>query len=84
MVLHLYYLPEQNEEKALQESLKALAEIYPMLKAELVVRQGKFSPDVVEQVSKEFGVPVNNIFIGAPEQKHTFSIQDMGGVRVIF
>jgi len=84
VVLHLYNHPEQNEEKALKESLKALAEIYPMLSAELVVRQGKFSPDVVEAVSKEFGVPVNNIFIGAPEEKHAFSIQDLGGVRVIF
>jgi hypothetical protein len=35
-------------------------------------------------VSKEFGVPKNNIFIGAPEEKHSFSIQDLGGVRVIF
>ena len=84
IVLHLYNHPEQNEEKQLKESLKALGEIYPVLKAELIVRQGKFSPDVVEAVSKEFGVPVNNIFIGAPEEKHAFSIQDLGGVRVIF
>ncbi|MGA7874536.1 MAG: amino acid permease, partial [Desulfoferrobacter sp.] len=26
----------------------------------------------------------HNIFIGAPEQKHSFSIEDLGGVRVIF
>lgn len=84
VVLHLYNHPQQNEEKALQESLKALGEIYPMLTAELVVRQGKFGPATIDTVSREFGVPVNNIFIGAPEEKHTFSIQDLGGVRVIF
>jgi amino acid transporter len=84
VVLHLYNNPEQNEEESLKHSLKALEEIYPMLKAELVVRQGKFSPDVVEAVSKEFKVPINNIFIGAPEEKHAFSIQELGGVRVIF
>ena len=84
VVLHLYNHPEHNEEKALKESLKALGEIYPVLKAKLVVRKGKFSPEVVEAVSKEFGVPVNNIFIGAPEEKHEFSIKDLGGVRVIF
>jgi hypothetical protein len=84
VVLHLYNHPEQNEEKALQESLKALGEIYPMLTAELVVRQGKFGPGIIDTVSKEFGVSVNNIFIGAPEEKHAFSIQDLGGVRVIF
>ena len=40
--------------------------------------------EIVDAVSKEFGVPINNIFIGAPEEKHSFSIQDLGGVRVIF
>jgi hypothetical protein len=48
------------------------------------VRKGKFGPETINAVSKEFEVPVNNIFIGAPEEKHTFSIQDLGGVRVIF
>lgn len=55
-----------------------------MLKVELVVRQGKFGPKIVEAASKEFNVPVNNIFVGAPEEKHTFSTLDLGGVRVIF
>ena len=73
-----------NEESSLKESLKALEEIFPMLKIELVVRKSKFGPEIIEAVSKEFEVPVNNIFIGAPEEKHSFSIQDLGGVRVIF
>ena len=55
-----------------------------MLKVKLVAREGKFGPEIIEAVSKEFGVPTNNIFIGAPEEKHAFSIQDLGGVRVIF
>ena len=84
VVLHLYNHPEHNEESSLKESLKALGEIFPMLKVELVVRKSKFGPEVVDAVSREFGVPVNNIFIGAPEEKHAFSIQDLGGVRVIF
>ena len=84
VVLHLYNHPEHNEEAALKESLKALAEIFPMLKVELIVRQGKFGPETIDAVSREFRVPVNNIFIGAPEEKHSFSIQDLGGVRVIF
>jgi hypothetical protein len=84
VVLHLYNHPEYNEESSLKESLKALEEIFPMLKIELVVRKSKFGPEIIEAVSKEFGVPVNNIFIGAPEEKHSFSIQALGGVRVIF
>ncbi len=84
VVFHLYPNPGQSEEEALKRSLEALEEIYPMLKVKLVVREGKFGPETIEAVSQEFGVPPNNIFIGAPEEKHAFSIQDLGGVRVIF
>ncbi|MBW1994304.1 MAG: APC family permease [Deltaproteobacteria bacterium] len=84
IVIHLYSNPGQNEEKSLREVLKIIEEIYPTLKIELVVREGKFGPEIIEEVSKEFGVAHNNIFIGAPEEKHSFSIQDLGGVRVIF
>ena len=84
IVLHLYNQPEYNKEKYLAESLKTLHEIFPFLKTQLVAREGKFGSDIINSVSKEFGVPVNNIFIGAPEEKHSFSIQDLGGVRVIF
>jgi amino acid transporter len=84
IVLHLYNQPEYNKEKYLAESLKTLHEIFPFLKTQLVAREGQFGSDIINSVSKEFGVPVNNIFIGAPEEKHSFSIQDLGGVRVIF
>jgi amino acid transporter len=84
VVLHLYNHPEQNKEQDIQESLSTLREIYPRLKSDLVVRKGKFDSKIIDELSKEFGVPINNIFIGAPEEKHAFSIQDLGGVRVIF
>jgi amino acid transporter len=84
IILHLYNHPEHNKEQDIQDSLDTLKEIYPTLKSSLVVRKEKFSSEIVDAVSKEFGVPINNIFIGAPEEKHSFSIQDLGGVRVIF
>jgi len=84
IVLHLYNHPEHNKEQDIQDSLDTLKEIYPTLKSNLVVRKEKFSSEIVDAVSKEFGVPINNIFIGAHEEKHSFSIQDLGGVRVIF
>jgi hypothetical protein len=84
VVLHLYNHPEYNKEKDLAESLKILHEIFPLLKTQLVVREGKFGAEIINEISNEFMVPVNNIFIGAPEEKHSFSIQELGGVRVIF
>jgi len=84
VVFHLYSNPGQAQEGSIKRSLEALEEIFPMLKVKLVAREGKFGPEIIEAVSQEFGVPTNNIFIGAPEEKHAFSIQDLGGVRVIF
>jgi hypothetical protein len=84
IVFHLYNAPDQNEEEGIKESLKAIEQIFPMLKVEFVARRARFGPEVIESVSQEFGVPKNNIFIGAPEEKHHFSVQDLGGVRVIF
>jgi len=40
--------------------------------------------DDINEVSNEFGVPWNGIFIGAPEERHNFLIKDLGGVRMIF
>jgi hypothetical protein len=45
--------------------------------------EARLGPEIINEVSKEFGVVTNNIFIGAPEEKHNFSIKDLGGVRVI-
>ncbi len=84
VIFHLYPNPGQSDEEQIKHSLEALEEIFPMLKVRFVAREGKFGPEIIEAVSKEFGVPANNIFIGAPEEKHAFSIKDLGGVRVIF
>jgi amino acid transporter len=84
VIFHLYPNPGQSDEEEIKHSLEALEEIFPMLKVKFVAREGKFGPEIIETVSKEFGVPANNIFIGAPEDKHAFSIRDLGGVRVIF
>lgn len=61
-----------------------LYKIFPSLKVELVVREDRFGPEIIETLSREFGVLKNNMFIGAPEEKHNFSIQDLGGVRIMF
>ena len=84
VVIHLYSNPESNESEDLKKSLKTIQDIFPELRVELDVRQGKFGPQMIDEVSREFDVAKNNIFIGAPEEKHSFSIQDLGGVRVIF
>jgi amino acid transporter len=84
VLFHLYANPGHSEEEVIKHSLKTMEEIFPALKVKLVAREGKFGPEIINAVSEEFGVPTNNIFVGAPEEKHAFSVQDLGGVRVIF
>ncbi|MBW2083589.1 MAG: APC family permease [Deltaproteobacteria bacterium] len=84
LLVHLYRSEEENQEKEISEGLKALAQIFPELEVKLIVRKGSFSPQVIDSLSNEFQIPKNNIFIGAPEEKHPFSVQDLGGVRIIF
>jgi hypothetical protein len=45
---------------------------------------GEFGPQAVEAISRELKVPKNNMFIGVPDENSPFSLDDMGGVRVIF
>ncbi|MEW6386265.1 MAG: APC family permease [Thermodesulfobacteriota bacterium] len=83
-VVHLFSQYDAHEEEELENSLNIIRELYPDLKIDYLSRQGHFSPVMVNDISKELGVPKNNIFIGAPEEKHRFSVEDLGGVRVIF
>ncbi len=84
ILVHLYSSQEENEEKVIREALKPLNQIFPSLKVDVIARKGRFGPEIIDTLSREFGVLKNNMFIGAPEQKHHFSVQDLGGVRIIF
>jgi len=83
-VVRLYQHLNEVEEEETKKSLKIMEELYPDFKVSYISREGVFGPAVVEAISQELKVPKNNIFIGAPEQKHRFSIEELGGVRVIF
>ena len=84
LLVHLYKQATDNEERAIQEALSALKQIFPVLNVELVVKQGEFGPPMVDELSREFGVLKNSMFIGAPEDKHAFSVEQLGDVRIIF
>jgi amino acid transporter len=83
-VVHLYAGFKQEDEDEILESLHIMEELHPGLKIDYIAKHGQFGPVAVEEISQELNVPKNNIFIGAPEEKHRFSVEDLGGVRVIF
>lgn len=81
-VIHLY-----NDKSEIPPNLKTdlafLDEIYPEIKINLIEKHGEFSPETIYKISKEFGIAMNYMFIGAPGEKFPHNLSDLGGVRLI-
>lgn len=63
--------------------LKLLDEIYPEIEIELVIKKGSFGPEIISQLSKEYGIPPNYMFLGTPGDHFPHQLSALGGVRVI-
>jgi len=85
--VYVVYLQSEKDNEIIEDlkaDLEVLNRTYPEIDIEFICRPGSFGPAIVRRFSKEFNVPINNMFIGSPEEKHRFTIQELGGVRVIF
>ena len=67
----------------LKDDLRFLDEAYPQIDIEFVVLEGKFEPQLIERLSREWHVPTNLMFIGSPGDKLTYGLAELGGVRLI-
>ncbi len=65
------------------DNLRILDRIYPQLRIDLVLVQGQFGPELIERLSRQFGVPKNYMFIGTPGDRFPHRIAELGGVRMI-
>ena len=81
-VVHLYQDEGQIPEK-LEKDLEFLDGIYPKLNIEFVKIKGKFTPEFIDQLSKDFQVAKNYMFIGCPSESFPYNLSDLGGVRLI-
>jgi amino acid transporter len=81
-IIHVYEDAKDIPDR-LRSDLKILDEIYPEIRIELVLRKGIFGPDLVKTISREFDIPENYMFIGAPGSQFPHRISTLGGVRVI-
>ena len=50
---------------------------------EFVEIEGTFAPELIENLSKEWNIPVNFMFIGSPGDHFPFRVEELGGVRLI-
>lgn len=60
-----------------------LDEAYPEIDMEFVAIQGQFGPDLIEELSKQWDIPTNLMFIGSPSGKLEHRLETLGGVRLI-
>ncbi len=73
---------EEVPEKLLQE-IDFLDREYPGIDIEFVVERGEFTPQLIQELSKKWNIPINFMFIGSPGDKFPYRIEELGGVRLI-
>lgn len=67
----------------LKEDLEFLDKAYPSMKIELVVQEGTFGPELIDDLSKKWNIPTNLMFIGSPGTHFIYGLADLKGVRLI-
>jgi amino acid transporter len=81
-VIHCYD-QEENIPPELAQQIGIIDRIYPELKIDLILVKGRFSPDLIEQLSQRLQVPKNYMFLGTPGDHFPHNIAELGGVRLI-
>jgi amino acid transporter len=81
-VIHCYD-DETTIPPELPQQISIIDRIYPDLKIDLVLVKGRFSPELIEQLSQRLNVPKNYMFLGTPGDHFPHNIAELGGVRLI-
>ena len=67
----------------LSEELDLLDRAYPEIDVEFVTLEGTFSPDLIQQLSDDWNIPKNLMFIGSPGGRLPYDLAELGSVRLI-
>ena len=74
---------ESEIPKRLGIDLEFLDDAYPEIKIDFVVVKGTFSPELIQKLSRDWGIPVNFMFLGSPGDHFLYGLAELGGVRLI-
>jgi amino acid transporter len=81
-VVHVYE-KEDDIPPQLSQDLAFLDEVYPEIKIQFITVRGKFGPEMIERLSRDWHIPKNYMFIGSPSGRFPYRISELGGVRLI-
>ena len=74
---------ESEVPERLRTDLEILDEAYPEIKIDFVVVKDTFSPELIQKLSRDWGIPVNFMFLGYPGDHFLYGLAELGGVRLI-
>ncbi len=75
---------EENDlTKQLDRDIEFLDREYPEIEIEFLQLKGKFGPEMIQELSKKWKIPVNFMFIGSPGDRFPYRVEELGGVRLI-
>jgi amino acid transporter len=63
--------------------LEVLDRAYPDISIDYIQLEGKFGPELIRQLSKQWKIPANFMFISTPGDRFSHHVSELGGVRVI-
>ncbi len=84
-IVHVYQEHEEDPKvlEKLEKDLEFLDREYPEIDIEFVKIKGRFGPELIKKLSKQWNIPVNFMFIGSPGDRFPYRIEELGGVRLI-
>ncbi|MGI8635238.1 MAG: hypothetical protein ACR2KZ_07525, partial [Segetibacter sp.] len=74
---------KETDNEALIKDIEVLDRAYPDIHIEFVEVEGKFGPDIIEELSMKWKIPKNFMLIGSPGNKFPYRVSELGGVRLI-
>ncbi len=75
--------PGEKPSEELIRNIKILDEEYPEIDIEFVPVEGEFGPELIKELSTKWNIPINFMFIGSPDEKFPYRLEELGGVRLI-
>ena len=74
--------PGDDKEK-LKVDIEVLDRAYPDIDIEFIEMVGEFTPQLIEELSQQWNIPKNFMFIASPSDRFSYRVADLGGVRLI-
>lgn len=75
--------PGETYPQDLLTDIHVLDRAYEQIEVDFVSMEGKFGPELIDKLSREWQIPKNFMFIGSPGDQFPYHVSELGGVRLI-